>query len=65
MDQIPYSNSQMLHERLTYLMVYTKLDLARCYRPVNRFMGNPGKRQLEATKWVMRYLDGTINKDLL
>ena len=48
-----------------YLMVCTRPDLAYNSSLVSRYMGNLGRNHWEATKWVFRYLVGTINRGLL
>ena len=48
-----------------YLMVCTRPDLCYGVSLVSRFMSQPGKEHWEATKWILRYLRGTIDVGLV
>lgn len=50
---------------LMYLMVRTGPTLAHYSSLVSRYMSNPEKWHWKATKWVLRYLVGSINRSLL
>ncbi|KAA0040136.1 retrovirus-related Pol polyprotein from transposon TNT 1-94 [Cucumis melo var. makuwa] len=62
MSNVPYSNAT---GSLMYLMVCTRPDLAYNSSLFSRYMGNPGRNHWETTKWVFRYLVGTLNRGLL
>lgn len=46
-------------------MVCSRPDLAHALSVISRFMRNPGRPHWDASKWVLRYLKGTLNKGLL
>lgn len=48
-----------------YAMVLTRLDIAHVVNVVRRYMASPGKEQRKAIKWIMRYLNGTLNYGLV
>uniref|UniRef100_A0A803P8Y2 Reverse transcriptase Ty1/copia-type domain-containing protein n=1 Tax=Cannabis sativa TaxID=3483 RepID=A0A803P8Y2_CANSA len=50
---------------LMYVMVCTRPNIAYALSMVSRFMGNPRKEHLEALKWILHYLKGTIEKGLV
>ncbi|GJV14657.1 putative RNA-directed DNA polymerase [Tanacetum coccineum] len=56
MDRVPYASTV---GSLMYAMVCTRPDLAHAIGVVSRFLSNPGKKHLEAVKWIFRYLRGT------
>ncbi|KAL4032422.1 hypothetical protein IC575_005495 [Cucumis melo] len=62
MSNVSYSDAT---RSLMYLMVCTIPDLAYSSSLVSRYMGNPGRNHWEATKWVFRYIVGTVNRGLL
>lgn len=46
---------------IMYFMVCCIPDISYSMSVVSRFMVNPGKRNWEATKWVLRNIFGTID----
>lgn len=63
MSKIPYDKAV---GSLMYLMISTRPDnLAMAMGKVSRYMSNPGKMQWEAVKWILRYLKGLMDYDLL
>ncbi|KAL1219429.1 Retrovirus-related Pol polyprotein from transposon TNT 1-94 [Cardamine amara subsp. amara] len=50
---------------LMYAMVCTRPDLAQAVSQVSKYMSNPGRKHWEAVKWILRYLRGTANYDLM
>lgn len=58
MKQIPCTN---IVRSLMYGMIYTRLDLAYSISILSRFMSNPGKSHWGDLKWVLRYVNGTLN----
>lgn len=61
MANVPYASAV---GSLMYAMVCTRPDLAHAISVVSRFMANPGKEHWQAVKWILRYLKGTISKQL-
>lgn len=61
MQKMPYSNAI---GSIMHTMVCCRLDLAYAMSVISRFMTNPGKPHWVATKWVLRYLCGTIGRGL-
>ena len=61
MSKVPYSN---VVGCLMYATVCTRLDLAFVVSLISRFMANPGKVHWQAVKWVLRYVNGTVNYGL-
>jgi len=47
-----------------YSMVCCRPDLSYSMSVASRFMANLGKKHLEAAKWVLRYISGTIGVGL-
>ncbi|XP_073122952.1 secreted RxLR effector protein 161-like [Henckelia pumila] len=62
MMNIPYANGV---GSIMYGMVCTRPDLAHAISVVSRFMSNPGRAHWEALKWIMRYLKGPANTELM
>ncbi|XP_062075382.1 secreted RxLR effector protein 161-like [Humulus lupulus] len=58
MNRVPYSNAVRF---LMYLMVCTRPDLSYAMSLLSKYMSNPGKPHLEAMKWTLRYLLGTMD----
>jgi len=50
---------------LMYAMVCTRLDLSQAVSMINRYMYDPGRGHWEAVKWVLRYIKGIIDVDLV
>ena len=61
MAKVPYT---LAIGSLMYAMLYTRPDICYAVGVVSRFMSNPGKAHWEAVKWILRYLQGTIEKCL-
>ena len=61
MAKVPYASAI---GSLMYAMVCTRPDIGHAVGVVSRYMSNPGKVHWEAVKWILRYLQGTINKCL-
>ena len=57
MSRVPYSSTI---GSLMYAMVCTRPDIAHAVGVVSRYMNNPGKEHWDATKWILRYLRGTL-----
>ncbi|GKV37057.1 hypothetical protein SLEP1_g45126 [Rubroshorea leprosula] len=62
MAHVPYASPV---GSLMYAMVCTRLDISHAVSVVSRFMANPGKGHWEAVKWILRYLQGTIDVGLV
>ncbi|GJU90611.1 retrovirus-related pol polyprotein from transposon TNT 1-94, partial [Tanacetum coccineum] len=62
MSKVPYANAV---GRLMYLMVCTRPYIAYAVSVVSRYLVNPGKNHWEAVKWILKYLWGTTNVDLV
>ncbi|KAL0385474.1 UNVERIFIED_CONTAM: Retrovirus-related Pol polyprotein from transposon TNT 1-94 [Sesamum radiatum] len=58
MKSIPYSNAI---GSVMYLMVSTRPDIAYAVSCLSRYMSNPGSPHWEALKWLLRYLQGSVN----
>ena len=58
MAKIPYASAI---ESLMYAMICTRLDIAHAVGAASRFMSNPSKQHWEGIKWILRYLQGTID----
>ena len=58
MVKIPYKNAVGC---LMYAMVLTRPNIAHVISVVSRYMASPGKEHWMAVKWIMRYLNGTLN----
>ncbi|KAE8659941.1 putative ribonuclease H protein [Hibiscus syriacus] len=73
-DQTPKTEEERAHMvkmsyasaigSLMYAMVCTRPDIARAVGAVSMYMNNPSKVHWEAFKWILRYLQGTTNKEL-
>lgn len=46
---------------LMYAMLGTRPDIAFAVSLYSRFLGNPTQQQMDAVKWILRYLKGTID----
>ncbi|CAM8987460.1 unnamed protein product [Rhodiola kirilowii] len=62
MSKIPYANAVGC---LMYSMVCTRPDLAHSVSAVSRYMANPGKAHWHAVRWLLKYVNGSLNKGLL
>ena len=58
MKDIPYQSAM---GSLMYAMVCTRADIAHGVSLVSRFMSKPKKNHWEATKWILKYLKGSID----
>ncbi|KAL0342640.1 UNVERIFIED_CONTAM: Retrovirus-related Pol polyprotein from transposon TNT 1-94 [Sesamum calycinum] len=58
MKNIPYSNAI---GSVMYLMVSTRPDIAYAVSCLSRYMSNAGLPHWEALKWLLRYLNGSVN----
>ncbi|KAK4406231.1 Retrovirus-related Pol polyprotein from transposon TNT 1-94 [Sesamum angolense] len=58
MKNIPYSNAI---GSVMYLMVSTRPDIAYAVSCLSRYMSNVGLPHWEALKWLLRYLNGSID----
>uniref|UniRef100_A0A5B7BYT4 Reverse transcriptase Ty1/copia-type domain-containing protein n=1 Tax=Davidia involucrata TaxID=16924 RepID=A0A5B7BYT4_DAVIN len=61
MTQIPYANAV---GALMYAMVCTRPDISHAVSMVSRYMHNPGKGHWQAVKWILRYIQGTVDVGL-
>lgn len=50
---------------IMYGMICTRPDLAHVVSVVSKFMTEPVLAHLEALKWILRYLNGSLNSCLL
>ncbi|KAL2247829.1 UNVERIFIED_CONTAM: Retrovirus-related Pol polyprotein from transposon TNT 1-94 [Sesamum indicum] len=48
-----------------FLMVCTRPDIAYAISCLSRYMSNPGPPHWEALKWLLKYLHGSENVDIL
>ena len=62
MNSIPYAN---IVGSLMYAMVCTRPDIAYAVSLVSRYMANPGKAHWQALKWILRYINGSLNRVLI
>ncbi|KAL0303095.1 UNVERIFIED_CONTAM: Retrovirus-related Pol polyprotein from transposon TNT 1-94, partial [Sesamum radiatum] len=61
MENIPYSNAIRL---VMYLMICTRPDIVYVVSCLSRYMSNGGPLHWEALKWLLRYLNGSINSGI-
>ena len=62
MANVPYANAV---GSLMYAMVLTRPDIAHVVSVVSRYMAQPGKDHWKTVKWILMYLNGTVNCGLL
>ncbi|KAG8480145.1 hypothetical protein CXB51_024902 [Gossypium anomalum] len=62
MLQVLYSNAV---GSLMYAMVCTRPDILQAVSIVSRYMHNPGKGHWQAVKWILRYIQKTVDVGLL
>ena len=62
MLQVPYSNAV---GSLIYAMVCTRPDISHAVGIVSRYMHNPGKGHWQAVKWILQYIQKTVDVSLL
>ena len=58
MSKVPYVSAI---GSLMYAMVCTRPNIAHTVGVVSRFMSRPGKQHWEAFKWILRYLEGSLD----
>ena len=62
MSKVPYSNAV---GSLMYAMVCTRLDISHAVGTVRRYMHNPRKERWQAVKWILRYIQKTLDVGLI
>ena len=62
MSKVPYSNAV---GSLMYAMVCTRPDISHAVGIVSRYMHNPGKEHWQAVKWILRYIQKTLDVGLI
>ena len=62
MSKVPYSNAM---GSLMYAMVCTRPDISHAVGIVSRYMHNPGKEHWQAVKWILRYIQKTLDVGLI
>ena len=62
MSKVPYSNEV---GSLMYAMVCTRPDISHAVGIVSRYMHNPGKEHWQAVKWILRYIQKTLDVGLI
>jgi len=61
MAKVPYANAV---GSLMYAMVCTRPDISQAVSVVSRYMHDPGKGHWQAVKWILRYLQNTVDVGL-
>ena len=62
MEKVPYANAV---GSLMYAMVCTRPDISQAVGVVSRYMHDPGKGHWQAVKWILRYLQKTVDVGLI
>ena len=62
MSKVPYSNAV---GSLMYAMVCTRPDISHAVGIMSRYMHNPGKEHWQAVKWILRYIQKTLDVGLI
>lgn len=62
MSKIPYAN---VVRCMMYAMVLTRPDISHALNVVNRYMVSLGQDHWRVVKWVLRYLKGTLEYDIV
>ena len=62
MSKVPYSNTV---GTLMYAMVCTRPDISHAVGIVSRYMHNPGKEHWQVVKWILRYIQKTLDVGLI
>ncbi|XP_031264308.1 secreted RxLR effector protein 161-like [Pistacia vera] len=62
MENVPYYNAI---GSVMYSMISTRPDLAYAISLLSRFMSNPGNEHWNALKWLIRYINGTVQIGLI
>ena len=58
MKNVPYASTV---GSLMYAMICTRPDIAHAVGVVSRFMSKPGEEHWRAVKWILRYLQNTLD----
>ena len=61
MAKVPYANAV---RSLMYAMVCTRPDISQAVSIVGMYMHDPGKGQWQAIKWILQYLQNTVDVGL-
>ena len=61
MENVSYTNAI---GTIMYVMISTRPNLAYAISSLSRFMSNPGKPHWEALKYLLRYINGSVNVGL-
>ena len=61
MKRVPYSS---IIGSLTYVMIFTRPDIAYAVVVVSRFLSNPGKEHWAIVKWIFKYLHSITKRCL-
>jgi len=62
MTHVPYANAV---GSLVYAMVCIRPDLSQVVSIVSRYMHDRGRVRWEAVKWILWYIKGTVDIDLV
>ena len=62
MANVPYANAVGC---LMYAMVLTRPDIAHVVSVFSRYMAQPEKDRWKVVKWILMYLNGTMNCGLM
>ena len=62
MNSIPYAN---IVGSLMYVMVCTRPDITYAESLVSRYMANPRKAHWKKLMWILRYINGSLNRVLI
>ncbi|KAE8665322.1 Detected protein of unknown function [Hibiscus syriacus] len=62
MAKVPYANAV---GSLMYAMVCTRLDISQAVGVVSRYMHDPGEGHWQDVKWILRYLQQTVDVGLV
>ncbi|KAE8732040.1 F-box/kelch-repeat protein [Hibiscus syriacus] len=62
MAKVPYANAV---GSLMYAMVCTRPDISQALGVVSRYMHDPGEGHWQAVKWILRYLQQTVDVGLV
>ena len=62
MSKVPYSNAV---GSLMYAMLCTRPDISHAVWIVSRYMHNLGKEHWKAVKWILRYIQKTLDVGLI
>ena len=61
-SKVPYSNAV---GSLMYVMVCTRPEISHAIGTVSRYMHNPGKEHWQVVKWILRYIQKTLDVGLI